>query len=196
MRAFISAAAACAVALSIGSAVSADTTSSGSGAAPVPGLGASAPKLVLASVVAGKTEQYDLQAAAAKRPVVLYFFPKAFTGGCTIEAKTFASRYQDFAKLGYDVVGISTDDTATLAKFQAAESAPQRFVSDPKGTIASAFGIAGSYQGQVYAGRVTYVIGSDGKILYKLADDVPESNVATTLEWAKRHPGDASDNGS
>lgn len=194
MRSFISAAAAGAVALSLGSASVLADTGSSTTSNPAPGLGATAPSVVLSSVVGGKVEKYDLQAAAAKRPVVLYFFPKAFTGGCTIEAKTFASRYQDFQKLGFDVVGISTDDTATLAKFQAAEQAPQRFVSDPNGKIASAFGIAQTYQGAVYAGRVTYAIGTDGKIIFKVADDVPESNVATTLDWAKAHP--ATDAGS
>jgi peroxiredoxin Q/BCP len=153
-----------------------------------PGPGASAPTVVLQSVIAGKTESYDLQTAAAKRPVVLYFFPKAFTGGCTIEAKTFAAKYADFDKLGYDVVGASTDDVATLTKFAAAESAPQRFVSDPSGAIAKAFGIATEYQGQTYAGRVTYVIGTDGKIMFKVADDVPQSNVASTMVWVKAHP--------
>ncbi len=100
----------------------------------------------------------------------------------------------DINKLGYDVVGISTDDIPTLTKFQHDESAPQRFVSDPNGKIATAFGIAGEYKGTTYAGRVTFVIGTDGKILYKLDDDVPQSNVASTLDWLKAHP--ATKNGS
>lgn len=94
----------------------------------------------------------------------------------------------DIDKLGYNVVGISTDDIPTLTKFQHDESAPQRFVSDPNGKIASAFGIATEYKGKTYAGRVTFVIGTDGKIRYKLDDDVPQSNVATTLDWLKAHP--------
>lgn len=100
----------------------------------------------------------------------------------------------DIDKLGYDVVGISTDDIQTLTKFQHDEDAPQRFVSDPDGKIASAFGNADVYKGKTYAGRVTFVIGMDGKILYKLDDDVPQSNVATTLDWLKAHP--ATKNGS
>lgn len=159
-----------------------------SSAPSAPGPGAVAPTTVLQSVIDGKTEPYDLRAAAAKRPVVLYFFPKAYTTGCTIEARTFGSRLADFNKLGYDVVGASTDDIPTLTKFQKDENAPQRFVSDPDGAISKAFGIAMDYKGKTYAGRVTFVIGTDGKILYKVADDVPESNIATTYDWLKAHP--------
>ena len=94
----------------------------------------------------------------------------------------------DFSKLGYDVVGASTDDVATLARFQKEEKAPQRFVSDPGGAVANAFGIGSEYKGKIYAGRVTYVVGTDGKILFKVEDDVPQSNVASTLDWVKKHP--------
>lgn len=153
-----------------------------------PGPGAQAPATVLQSVIGGKVESYDLQAAAAKRPVVLYFFPKAFTGGCTIEAKTFAAKYDDFSKLGYDIVGISVDDVSTLTDFAKAENAPQRFVSDPTGAITKAFGIAMEYQGKTYAGRVTFVIGTDGKILFKVDDEVPQSNIASTFDFVKKNP--------
>ena len=131
-------------------------------AAMTAGNPAMAPATVLQSVIGGKVETYDLQKAAAVRPVVLYFFPKAFTGGCTIEARTFGVRLGDFNKLGYDVVGASTDDIPTLAKFATAENAGQRFVSDPGGAIAKAFGVLRQSGDFTYAGRVTFVIGSDG----------------------------------
>jgi peroxiredoxin len=162
------------------------------GAAPTdadkPGPGAAAPATVLQSVIGGKVESYDLQAAVAKRPVVLYFFPKAFTSGCTVEAKTFATRYADFGKLGYDIVGISTDDVSTLTDFAKAESAPQRFVSDPTGAITKAFGIGMDYHGKTFAGRVTFVIGTDGKILFKVDDEVPQSNITSTYDFVKKNP--------
>ena len=93
----------------------------------------------------------------------------------------------DFGKLGYDIVGISTDDIDTLAKFQKEEMAPQRFVSDPGGTIAKAFGNL-KYAKEGLAGRVTFVVGTDGKILYKVDDPAPESNVASVFDWVKQHP--------
>jgi thioredoxin-dependent peroxiredoxin len=175
---------ACAVAatlLSVVSSVRAGADTSGS-------MPAAAPQVVLQSVINGNVETYNLQAAAAKRPVVLYFFPKAFTGGCTIEAKTFAAWLSGFNEYGYDVVGASTDDVQTLASFQKAENAGQRFVSDPDGAIAKAFGVAQQYQGKTYAGRVTFVIGTDGTILYRVADDVPETNVSSVYDWVKAHP--------
>jgi peroxiredoxin len=86
------------------------------------------------------------------------------------------------------VVGISTDDADTLIKFQKDENAPQRFVSDPNGTITKAFGIGGEYKGKYYADRVTFVIGTDGKVLHTVVDDVPQSNVASTYDWVKKNP--------
>lgn len=94
----------------------------------------------------------------------------------------------EFNKLGYDVVGASTDDIATLTRFQKENRAPQRFVSDPGGAITNAYGIGLKFGGKTYAGRVTFVIGTNGKILYKLDDEVPQSNVIKTLDWVKKHP--------
>lgn len=94
----------------------------------------------------------------------------------------------DFDKLGYTVVGASTDDINKLAKFQKEENAPQRFVSDPDGKITSAFGIKLKIPGMTLAGRVTYVIGTNGTILFKVDDEVPQSNVITTYDWVKKHP--------
>jgi peroxiredoxin len=85
-------------------------------------------------------------------------------------------------------VGASTDDTTTLARFQREEKAPQRFVSDPSGEITKAYGIAIEDSGKTYAGRVTFVIGTDGNVLHTVVDDVPESNVIKTYDWVKKHP--------
>lgn len=90
------------------------------------------------------------------------------------------------------MVGISTDDIATLTRFQKEEKAPQRFASDPSGTVTKAYGIGIEDSGKTYAGRVTFVIGTDGKILFSLDDAVPESNVIKTYNWVKKHPAAAS----
>jgi peroxiredoxin Q/BCP len=151
-------------------------------------VGAQAPAVVGKSTNAGKIEDFDLSKFSADHAVVLYFFPKAFTGGCTIEARTYGAKLDDFAKLGATVVGISADPIDQLVKFQAAEEAGQRFVSDPGGAIAKAYGVASVYKGDVYADRVTFVIGKDGKVLYSLADDSPLTNVQSTLDWLKKNP--------
>jgi peroxiredoxin len=91
-------------------------------------------------------------------------------------------------RLGYDVVGASTDDIATLTRFQKENQAPQRFVSDPNGAITNAYGIGLKFGKKTYAGRVTFVIGTNGKVLFKVDDEVPQSNVIKTVNWVKKHP--------
>jgi peroxiredoxin len=174
--------------LAAAAAIALVSSSSPSAAASAPGVGAAAPGAVLQSVIGGKVESFDLLAAAKTQPIVLYFFPKAFTSGCTIEARVFGQKLADFAKLGYTVVGVSADDIPTLTKFATAEDAGQRFVSDPDAKLINALGIGMVYKGTTYAGRVTYVIGTDGKIQFTVADDVPQSNIATTMAWVEKHP--------
>lgn len=151
-------------------------------------VGSTAPAVVGKSTNAGTTEDFDLSKAVSNGAVVLYFFPKAFTGGCSIEAKTYSARLADFSKLGATVVGISTDPVDVLTKFQAAMGASQRFVSDPNGAIAKAYGVSFAYNGAVLAKRVTFVVGKDGKVLYSLAEDSPLTNVQSTLDWLKKNP--------
>ena len=94
----------------------------------------------------------------------------------------------DFTKAGATVVGISTDPVDVLKKFQVATEAPQRFVSDPDGVVAKAYGVSFAYKGDVLANRVTFVVGKDGKVLYSLAEDSPLVNVQSTLAWLKKNP--------
>jgi peroxiredoxin Q/BCP len=94
----------------------------------------------------------------------------------------------DFSKLGTTVVGISTDPVDVLKKFQADMKAPQRFVSDPDAAIAKAYGVSFAYKSAVYANRVTFVIGKNGKVLFALAEDSPLANVQATLAWLTKNP--------
>jgi peroxiredoxin Q/BCP len=94
----------------------------------------------------------------------------------------------DFSKLGATVIGISTDPVDVLKKFQADTKAPQRFVSDPDAAIAKAYGVSFAYKTAVYANRVSFVIGKDGKVMYALAEDSPLVNVQSTLAWLKKNP--------
>ena len=94
----------------------------------------------------------------------------------------------DFSKLGATVIGISTDPVDVLKKFQASTAAPQRFVSDPDGSIAKAYGVSFAYKGLVLADRVTFVIGKNGTVLYSLAEPSPLINVQSTLAWLKKNP--------
>lgn len=96
----------------------------------------------------------------SRGPVLLAFFPRAFTGGCTREMKAYASQQADLEARGAQVVGISMDDVATLARFKATLRAPYIFLSDPDGAVSQQY--AGVSLGT--ANRVTVTVAPDGTI--------------------------------
>ncbi|MGC8597637.1 MAG: peroxiredoxin [Thermocladium sp.] len=93
--------------------------------------------------------------------VVVYFFPKAFTPGCTRETQAFASSWNRFKELSIEVLGISRDDVATLARFAKAEGANFRLISDVNGSIAKSFNVLGMLG---MADRVTFIVDPEGRI--------------------------------
>lgn len=96
------------------------------------------------------------------KPVVLYFFPKAFTPGCTMEAKQFASASPEFEAHGAQVVGISTDDHQTQCDFAASVGATFPMIADPSGKIARDYDVI--WPLLKLTKRVTYVIDAEGII--------------------------------
>ena len=96
----------------------------------------------------------------ATGPVLLAFFPKAFTGGCTRELRAYRDKHQELVGRGARVVGISTDDRETLARFRAALAAPYTFLSDPDGAVSRQYG--GVWLGT--ANRITVTVSVDGTI--------------------------------
>ena len=80
-------------------------------------VGASAPMFATQAAKAGEAMAFNLRTALARGPVVLYFYPKAFTQGCTLEARAFAEAIDDFEKAGATVIGMSADDIDTLKRF-------------------------------------------------------------------------------
>ena len=145
-------------------------------------VGASAPVFNTQSAMAGKAQPFDMAAALAKGPVVLYFFPKAFTQGCTMEAHAFAEATPQFAALGARVVGISHDDIATLQKFST-EACRDQFVvaSDPEAKTIQAYD-AGSAARPGTASRISYVIAPNGKVLFVHEGSDPLEHVQRTLK--------------
>ena len=83
--------------------------------------GSVAPLFATKASLGGKNFDFDLRRALAKGPVVLYFYPAAFTTGCTLEAHDFASHIDDYRRLGAVVIGVSGDDIATLTRFSVSE---------------------------------------------------------------------------
>jgi thioredoxin-dependent peroxiredoxin len=142
--------------------------------------GVSAPGFTLQAAKGGEVATVDLKAALAKGPVVLYFFPKSFTKGCTVEAHLFSEHIADYAKLGATVIGVSGDDIETQKKFSTEECRSAFMVaSDPGLKTAERYDAV--LKG-TYANRTSYVIARDGTIAYSYTSLDPEKHVDNTLE--------------
>lgn len=100
----------------------------------------------------------------AGKPVVLYFYPKDDTPGCTKEACSFRDNYGQYLSKGIAVLGVSMDDEASHQAFTQKFSLPFPLLADVDGDITKAYAVEGERAGMRYAQRVTYLIGSDGKI--------------------------------
>jgi thioredoxin-dependent peroxiredoxin len=96
----------------------------------------------------------------AGKTVVLYFYPKDDTPGCTKEACSFRDNYQKYLDKGIAVLGVSMDDQASHQAFTAKFNLPFPLLADVDGTITNAYDVSGG----AYAKRVTFIIGGDGKI--------------------------------
>jgi thioredoxin-dependent peroxiredoxin len=103
--------------------------------------------------------------ATKGKPVVVYFFPKADTPGCTIETKGFRDVHPEFEKRNVTVVGVSVDTPADESKFAAKCGIPFGLVADPEGTIATSYGVRGPSGS---ARRITFLIGPDGKVVERV----------------------------
>jgi peroxiredoxin Q/BCP len=130
-------------------------------------------------------EEFQLSSLRGKR-VVLYFYPKADTPGCTTEACEFRDGIQSFAGKGAVVVGISPDKPAAQAKFKAKYHLPFTLLADAEKTAAQAFGVwkEKNMYGKKVMGieRSTFVIGSDGKIEKVYGKVKAQGHAAQVLE--------------
>ena len=100
----------------------------------------------------------------AGKPVVLYFYPKDDTPGCTKEACSFRDNYEQYLSKGITVFGVSLDDELSHQQFTEKFNLPFPLLADVDGAIAKAYDVIMERNGTLYAQRVTYVIGVDGKI--------------------------------
>ncbi len=150
-----------------------------------------APPFTVQASLGGKTYTYRLADELKKGPVVVYFYPAAFTEGCTIEAHEFAEAVDKYRKYGATVIGVSHDNIDTLTKFSVSECRSKFPVAadvDSK--------VIGEYDAGLpivssMANRVSYVIAPDGKIIYEYTSLSPEKHVENTLkavkDWAATH---------
>jgi peroxiredoxin Q/BCP len=155
-------------------------------------VGADAPDFSAQASQAGKQFPFHLSDALKKGPVVLYFFPAAFTSGCTIEAHEFAEASDDYKKLGATLIGVTAGNIDRLTEFSVSECRSKFAVAaDPKATIAK------SYESTLavrpgWSDRTSYVIAPDGKVAFVYSALSPDQHVAKTLDalkaWRAVHP--------
>lgn len=145
--------------------------------------GATAPDFSAQGALAGKEFGFSLKGLLKKGPVVLYFYPKAFTQGCTLEAHAFAESTADFAKAGATVIGMSNDDIDTLKKFSTAECRDKFAVAAASPAVIKAYDVDLKNNG-VSTGlttRTSYVIARSGKIVLVHSDMNYADHVKLTL---------------
>ncbi|HLW23007.1 MAG TPA: peroxiredoxin [Steroidobacteraceae bacterium] len=148
--------------------------------------GAQAPDFNTEATLAGKPFKFSLADALKQGPVVLYFYPAAFTHGCTIEAHEFAEATDQFKALGATVIGVSHDPIDKLNKFSVSECRNKFAVaSDADGHIMKAYDavLKGFPQ---YADRTSYVIATNGKIVYSYTAMDPDGHVGNTMAAVKK----------
>lgn len=148
-------------------------------------VGAQAPDFVAQASLGGQVFEFNLTHALQEGPVVLYFYPAAFTKGCTIEAHDFADATDEFHRLGATVIGVSHDSIETLNKFSLTECRSKFPVAaDGDQHIMKAYD-AVLAKNPKYANRTSYVIAPDGKIIFSYTDLEPDQHVSKTLAALK-----------
>jgi thioredoxin-dependent peroxiredoxin len=153
--------------------------------------GAKAPDFSTKATLAGKEFNFALADALKKGPVVLYFYPAAFTPGCTVEAHEFAEATPKFTALGATVIGVSHDPIEKLDRFSVSECRNKFAVaSDADGGIMKAYDSVLPDHPD-YANRTSYVIAPTGEILYSYTAMDPDKHVANTMaavrKWQDAH---------
>jgi peroxiredoxin Q/BCP len=143
-------------------------------------VGAKAPDFVTVGAVGGNEFRLHLAQQLKKGPVVLYFFPKAFTSGCTAEAHAFSDAAADFRRAGAQVIGMSGDDLPQLERFSTQECRSAFPVATANPALQKAYDVAWAAHPGI-ATRTSYVIDRSGRIVM-VHDDLDFSqHVARTL---------------
>ena len=155
-------------------------------------VGAKAPDFSAQAAMAGKSFNFNLDSALKKGPVVLYFFPAAFTKGCTVEAHDFADATDDYKKLGATVIGVTAGNIDRLAEFSKSECRSKFPVAaDANLKIAKAYdSTMAIFPG--HSNRTSYVIAPDHKVIFAYSDLDPSKHVDLTMDalkkWRADHP--------
>jgi peroxiredoxin len=156
--------------------------------------GAAAPDFTAQAAVGGRDFTFSLSESLKRGPVVLYFYPKSFTRGCTIEAHQFAEAADSFTAVGATLIGMSRDTIETQRKFSTEECRDKFPVAaDPDLDVTRAYDAVSTRvrpSGESLSDRISYVIAPDHTILYTYTDSSPDKHVENTLaavrQWYER----------
>jgi peroxiredoxin len=166
--------------------------------------GDKAPEFTAPASLAGKEFTFTMKEALKKGPVVVYFYPAAFTGGCNAQAHAFSENNEKFTAAGASIIGVSLDKIATLNQFSAD---PQycagkiAVASDPEGKIAKSYDLTvhdakpgakntrGDEIGHGFAERTTFVVTPDGKVAATIGNVSPTDNVTKALAAVQQIKG-------
>ena len=147
-------------------------------------VGAKAPDFITTGAVGGKPFRIELKDQLRNGPVVLYFFPKAFTSGCTAEAHAFSEAVGDFKKAGARVIGMSADNLDTLKTFSVEDCRSAFPVATATPEMIKAYDVA-LKQKPSLTDRTSYVIDRKGRIAFVHSDLDYSQHVAKTLAAVK-----------
>ncbi|MCK8498441.1 peroxiredoxin [Myxococcus fulvus] len=150
--------------------------------AAIPAVGDTAPDFTVKDTD-GKV--YILSEMVKQGPVIVAFFPKAFTGGCTKQLKAFTARHAEIEKLQGRVLAFSTDDAETLKRFKAELAAPFPFIPDPEGKVVESYDVKMPLV--TVSKRYTFVVGEGRKVLKVDAggDAIDPSGAITSCSQAQ-----------
>ena len=163
--------------------------------------GDAAPDFRAQASFAGRTFAFSLKDALKKGPVVVYFYPSAYTSGCNVQAHAFSVNHDRFAAAGATVVGVSLDSIERLNRFSAdPDYCAGKFAvaSDADGRIAKSYdltvkqamaGLKDTHGAAIehgFAERTTFVVTPDGKVAATVGGLAPEANVLKALEVVQR----------
>lgn len=132
----------------------------GAGSAPAPAAGSAAPTFTLTNNNGDPTKLSDFHG----KWVVLYFYPKDFTSGCTLEAHNFQADLKKYEQLNAVILGVSVDTAASHKDFCAKEGLSFKLLSDPDAKVSAEYGSVMEYEGAKLSARNTFLIDPEGRI--------------------------------
>jgi peroxiredoxin len=146
--------------------------------------GSAAPPITTQAALAGKSFSFSLADALKKGPVVLYFFPAAFTSGCTVEAHEFAEATDEFAKMGATVIGLTAGNIDRINEFSSVECRNKFAVGVATPATIKSYDVALAVK-PGWSDRTSYVIAPDGKIVFAYSALSPAGHVSGAMNAVK-----------